>query len=207
MCKLMKYTLVLFCLLILSYTVLASDAPPTIPHEIWGEVVMNGNPASDGLVVKALIDGADHAQASTTIDGLFNVMVVGADSPLTYNDDPDCNVHWGNDEACIPCTQDVDCIEGPQDGDQIIVEVDGDQAMPFIKLDTGSSDEIEIVTPIGDWDKAGCVDMADFGFFVNNYGKTSLTIGWDPLYDLFLDDVVDMADFGYFVNSYGAGCQ
>ncbi len=195
--------------------VFASDnAPPALPVEIWGQATVDGSPAANDLVITAEVDGVNYAQGSpiTFNNGLYNVMLVGGDRELTYLGDYDCSDRWNRNppEACVQCSENQAsedyCIEGPQDDAKISIKINSITSMPFFSWLWGSSEEVDVITPIGDWDGAGCVDMADFGYFANHYGETPASSGWNIVYDLFGDDVVDMADFGYFANHYGEGC-
>ncbi len=121
-----------------SSLVLAADTPPPIPTEYWGRLLIDGVPAADGTQVK-YYDGSEWI-ITTTIDGWYNIIMTGGDSPLSYNDDPTCATHWANEEACIPCTQNVDCVEGPQQGDTVDLLVDG-KTVSVIWGDDASSDE------------------------------------------------------------------
>ncbi|MCK4522481.1 MAG: hypothetical protein KAU20_07950 [Nanoarchaeota archaeon] len=119
----MEYKLILglIILSILSAIVFASDAPPPIPTEYWGRLMIDGEPAPDGTPVSYF--NGDKWINTTTIDGWYNLIMTGGDSPLTYNDDSNCSQHEANGTACIPCTQDFDCVEGPQEGDTVNITV------------------------------------------------------------------------------------
>ena len=199
--------------IILSLFVYAGDdAPPALLTEFWGDLTQNGVAVPDGLAVTAEVDGVNYAQSSFTYAGMYDVMLVGGDRELTYNDDRNCAIHWGAGEACVPCVDEADCIEGPQDGDLIKIKVDNsaipadDGTMPYTLWEFGSNLQMSIITPIGDWAGDGCVDMTDFGYFANHYGESSASMGWSYMYDIFWDDIIDMADFGIFANHYGEGC-
>jgi len=199
----------LIVLVLFSMSVFASvdSAPPAIPSEYWGTVTLDGAPAGDGLAVTAEVGGTDYAQASTTSSGYYNVILVGGDRPLTYNDDPDCLNHPG--EACIPCVQDTsDCIEGPQDNSDVKIKISSTGSMPYVDWVEGSSYDVNIVAPLGDWSKEGCVDMTDIGYFANWYLQicTPLIPEECDIYDLYRDYVIDMADVGVFANNYLVGC-
>ncbi|MCK5282612.1 MAG: hypothetical protein KAK00_04340 [Nanoarchaeota archaeon] len=131
-----KYLLLL--VMVFSLPLVFSDAPPALPMEIWGEATIDGGSASDGLNVEAVIDGQNYAQYSVTEDGYYDVIITGLDKPLTYNNDSDCSTHWGNGEACVQCTQDVDCVEGPQDEENVKISIDGDDAEETFSLERGS---------------------------------------------------------------------
>lgn len=209
--KKINLSLVFFiAILVSSFSVCASDdAPPAIPAQYWGSVTMNGVLATDGLTVEALVNGINYAQAFQTLNGYYNVILVGGDRELTYEGDPTCAVHWVAEQACVPCDPETpgDCVEGPQDGADIMIKINSSIGnMPWLDWEKGSNTQADIVNPIGDWDKAGCVDMADFGYFANHYGETPASPGWNKIYDLYRDGTVDMADFGFFANHYNEGC-
>lgn len=205
------------------------DAPPALPSEYWGGVTNFGSAAADGLAIVAEVNGVDYTQGNpvTFNNGVYNIMSINGDRPLTYNDDSDCSDHWNRDppEACIQCTpcqggncvlgyNENTCIEGPQDGAIINIKINGVGVMPSVDWldwlnDPSIEEEVDIVTPIGDWSKDGCVDGADFGFYANHYGEICPQVHPLPLcriYDLILDGEVDGADFGPFANHYGEGC-
>lgn len=187
------------------------DAPPALPTEFWGDLTQNGAAVPDGLEVTAEVDGVNCAQSSFTSNGMYDVMLVNGDRELTYFDDQDCSTHWAASEACVPCSGEADCIEGPKDDDFIKIFLDGVGVMPFVGWLTGSNEEVEAVTPIGDWTKNGCVDMGDFiGPFADNYGlfcSMAHPIPACMMYDLTANGVIDMGDFiGPFADHYGEGC-
>lgn len=211
----MKYKLILglIILSILSSFVFASDnAPPALPMEVWGNVTVDGSPAINGLVVRAEVDGVNYAQASVTSGGEYNIILAGGDHELTNLSDYNCAIANAAGRACIPCSTDPlnedYCIEGPQDRNKIIIKVDSNQVMPAVDWVKGTAENINSVTPLGDWDKNGCVDMADFGYFANNYNQICAYLIPEACdyYDLFRDYGIDMADFGIFANYYGRGC-
>jgi len=124
-----------------SSLVLAADTPPPIPTEYWGRLMIDGAPAADGTEVK-YYDGSEWI-TTTTVDGWYNIIMTGGDSPLSYNNDRDCSIHWAAEEACIPCTSDADCIEGPQEGDDVNLVVESSD-VPVKWTDDASSGETQI---------------------------------------------------------------
>jgi hypothetical protein len=124
-------------------TLVFADAPPPIPTEYWGRLMIDGQPAPDGTEVKYW--NGEEWTTTTTLDGWYNIILTGGDSPLTYNDDPDCSTHWANQEACIPCTQNVDCVEGPQQGDTVQLVVN-DKPVSITWGTDASGDETVITT-------------------------------------------------------------
>lgn len=213
--KKINLSLVFFiAILVSSFSVCASDnAPPAIPSEYWGSVTMNGMLAANGLIVEALVNGINYAQAFQTLNGYYNVILVGGDRELTYEDDSTCAVHWGAGQACVPCDPGTpgDCVEGPQDGEIVKIKVSATGTMPSVDWVKGLAEDVDIVTPIGDWTKDGCVDMGDFvGPFTDNYLAACAMVHPLPaclIFDLNLDGIVDMGDFvGPFTDHYGEGC-
>lgn len=188
------------------------NAPPALPMEIWGTATMDGAPASDGLAVTAEIDGVDHAQVSTTSGGNYDIIIAGGDHELTNLSDPTCAIAWGAGNACIPCSTnpaDPDyCIDGPTNGKQVKVKVGTDDVMPSLDYVMGAAENLGLISPVGDWDENGCVDMGDFGYFANTYNTICAYLIPEECdyYDLFRDYLIDMADFGTFANYYGEGC-
>lgn len=125
----MRYKLLigLVILSLFSSIVFAVDnAPPPIPTEYWGRLMIDGGPAPDGTEIKYF--NGDEWIITTTVDGWYSLIMGGGDSVLTYLDDSTCATHWGNEEACIPCsTNPVDedyCVEGPQKGDDVNLVID-----------------------------------------------------------------------------------
>ena len=137
-----KYKLILglIMLSIFSSFVFASNAPPPIPTEYWGRLMIDGSPAPDGTEVK-YFDGTDWI-ITTTVDGWYTIIMTGGDSDLTFNDDHDCTAHWNAGEACIPCTQNVDCIEGPQTGNAVTIYLGNTPASVTWGDDTSSDESI-----------------------------------------------------------------
>jgi hypothetical protein len=115
----MKYKVLvgLGILILFSTIVFAGNAPPPIPTEYWGELIINDELAVDGTEIN-YFDGNDWI-ITTTTDGLYNIILTGGDSDLTFIDDPDCTDHDTANKACIPCLTNVEpgdenhCIEGP----------------------------------------------------------------------------------------------
>jgi len=140
----MKYKLIFGLILLSIFSAFVfADAPPPIPTEYWGRLMIDGQPAPDGTEVKYW--NGEEWTITTTVDGWYNLILTGGDSPLTYNDDPDCSTHWANQEACIPCTQDVDCVEGPNQGDTVQMLVD-DKPVSITWGTDASGDETVITT-------------------------------------------------------------
>ena len=81
--------------------VIASDnAPPALPSEYWGNVTINGDPAPDGLEVIGLVNSVLYGNMTGgTINGQYNLILEGGDRSLTYDNDRNCAVHWGNNDA------------------------------------------------------------------------------------------------------------
>ena len=124
-----------------SILVLASNAPPPIPTEYWGRLMINGAPAPDGTPV-SYWNGNEWIN-TTTVDGYYSLILTGGDSDLTFNNDPTCAIHNAAGQACIPCTLNVDCVEGPQEGDSVNILVDNNPT-PITWGDDASSDESAI---------------------------------------------------------------
>jgi len=125
----MKYKLILGLIILSMFSsiVFASDnAPPPIPIEYWGRLIIDGEPAPDGTPVD-YFNGEEWVN-TTTVDGWYNIILTGGDSDLTFLNDPTCAIHVGDGEACIPCSTnpaDPDyCVEGPQEGDTVNISVD-----------------------------------------------------------------------------------
>ncbi len=55
-----------------------ADSPPSIPETFTGNVTVNGEPAPDGTIVSAWIDGVEKAGQSIT-GGTYNLEVSGSD--------------------------------------------------------------------------------------------------------------------------------
>jgi len=139
----MKYKLIL-CLIILfifSAIVFASNTPPPIPTEYWGEALIDGEQAPAGTPITS-----DYGNTEVTGDGYYDVILTGGDSPLTYLDDPTCAIHEAADEACINCSTNAAdenyCIEGPQDGDEVYLILNG--ANITVEWDINLSDETDL---------------------------------------------------------------
>jgi len=143
----MKYKSCLGVIILLIFSTLVfADAPPPIPTEYWGRLLIDGQPAPDGTEVKYF--NGEEWIITTTTDGWYNIILTGGDSPLTYNDDPDCSTHWANEEACIPCTQDVDCVEGPQEGDTVSISADNVPASVIWDDDASSEENVIALIPV-----------------------------------------------------------
>lgn len=67
-----------------------SDSPGGVPHNFYGEVEINGQPAPDGVIIRAEIDGKTFG-LGTTEDGRY-----GYEGDSFYVDDPD-GFHDGNE--------------------------------------------------------------------------------------------------------------
>jgi len=208
--KIKLFLSIFVAVLISSFCVFASDdAPPAIPAEYYGTATVNGAAAADGLAVTGEVDGVNYAQSSQTLDGYYNIILVDGDRELTYNDDKDCATHWSAGEACVPCVDEADCIEGPQDGDIITLKIDGSEVMPLcLSWAKGEVTEIEAISPIGDWSKNGCVNLAsDFPYFGAHYEFICSDPGWELIYDLNCDCNINLAgDFPVFATHYEEGC-
>lgn len=215
----MKKYLILLGIIIVFCQFVLSESPPAIPMNVWGEATVDGSPVGDGLIVNAMIDGVDYAQASVTQGGGYDVILINGDRPLTYNDDPTCAAHWAADEACVQCTvgygpdhpgyENEYCIEGPEDGEIVSIKIDGNEVMPLcLSWAKGNFVEIETISPIGDWSKNGCVNLAtDFPYFGAHYDFTCSDSGWELIYDLNCDCVINLAgDFPIFGIHYEEGC-
>ncbi len=74
-----RNSLVVLVLVLLSQPALAL-AIPGVPHQFYGTVTINGNPAPDGTTVEAMIDG--RVVSTTTRDGKYGY------DPIFYVDDP-----------------------------------------------------------------------------------------------------------------------
>jgi hypothetical protein len=62
----------------------SADGPPPIPASFTGTVTVNGEPAQDGTVVSAFIDGAEIANAET-VNGEYGIGVPGsASATITF---------------------------------------------------------------------------------------------------------------------------
>lgn len=211
--KKIKLLLPIFVAMLIScFCVFAGDnAPPAIPVDYWGDATVDGASAGDGLAVTAEVSSVNYAQPSQTLSGMYSVILAGGDRELTYDDDRNCDYHWNTlNEACVPCVDEADCIEGPEDGEVVKIKVAGSGTMPYVDWVKGLAEEVDIVTPVADWSKDGCVDGVDFGFYANHYGEICPMTHPLPscrIYDLILDGVVDGSDFGPFANHYGEGCS
>ena len=127
----------------ISFVLASDDAPPPIPSEYWG-LVDNGS-VQDGLPVEGLVNGTNYAQPSQTLSGYYDIILVGGDKELTFNNDRNCSIHWAAGQACVPCQNKSDCIEGPEDGDAVVVEINGTQASPTLAWQAGFNDRQDLV--------------------------------------------------------------
>lgn len=119
--KKISFLLVTLTVLISSIVFAFDDAPPAIPSEYWG--IIDDSSIADGLPVTAEVNGVNYAQTSLTQNGYYDVILIDGDRELTYNNDRNCSIHWGNGQACIPCANELACIEGPQDGALVTIKV------------------------------------------------------------------------------------
>lgn len=199
-------SLILIAIMLCLFVSAGEDAPPALPSEFWGILTQNGNPVPDALTVTAEVDGMDYAQPASTLNGKYDVFLVGGDRELTYFTDQDCSIHWGAGEACVPCSGEADCIEGPQDGALVKIKVNNAGVMPYVEWLFGSNYYVEIVTPIGDWAKDSCVNTGDIPSFADHYGMVCGDPNWDPIYDLVWDCIINTGDIPIFADHYGEGC-
>ena len=72
----------LFGILISLFLITPAFAIPGIPHQFYGDVMINGAPAPDGSTVTAKIDGVEVA-STTTSEGRYGY------EPIFYVEDPD----------------------------------------------------------------------------------------------------------------------
>lgn len=143
MIKKTGFLFVVLSILFSSMVFASDDAPPAIPSEYWGAVSFNGAPVPDDYTATAEVDSVNFAQPSQTLNGYYDVILVNGDRELTYNDDRDCSIHWGNGEACVPCVDEADCIEGPQDGADIVLKVDSHIMKPYPNWEKGGSTNLD----------------------------------------------------------------
>ena len=135
--------IIVFLIMSISFVFASDDAPPALPSEHWG-LVDNGNVA-DSLTVTGEINSINYAQPSQTSGGYYDILLVGGDRELTYNNDRDCSVHWAAGEACVPCDNESDCIEGPQDGAEVSIKIDSTEASPKVTWLNGSSNRQDLI--------------------------------------------------------------
>jgi len=135
--------IIVFLIISISFVFASDDAPPALPSEHWG-LVDNGNVA-DSLTVTGEINSINYAQPSQTLGGYYDILLVGGDRELTYNNDRDCSVHWAAGEACVPCDNESDCIEGPQDGAEVSIKIDSTEASPKVTWLNGSSNRQDLI--------------------------------------------------------------
>jgi hypothetical protein len=113
-----KILLTAVFIILMSASVLAV---PGIPHQFWGAVTVNGQPASDGLTVTAKINGVE-VKSTTTSGGEYNLII---DDP--FNDRSGDAVNFfveGKDtdqslDYCNGCVNELDLsatIEGGSPG-------------------------------------------------------------------------------------------
>ena len=161
---------------------------PPMPGVFWGTAILDGNNVSVGDVVTAY-------DSNGTLCGNFTVNTEGYYGYLGVKGDNLNTTNITDDEGAI-------------ENDTITFYING------IEAGTGVWNEGEIKRvdlsaiplPIGDFNGDGCVDMTDFAYWVNHYGETPASPGWNDKYDLYDDDKIDMTDFAYWVNHYGEGC-
>ncbi|MBD3163583.1 hypothetical protein GF323_00085 [Candidatus Woesearchaeota archaeon] len=127
--------------------------------EVWGDAIVGGTPVADGLPVTAMVNNVDYAQASSTANGMYDVILVNGDRPLTYNDDPNCAAHWAAGEACVPCTpgygpahpgnENDYCIEGPQNGSVVNILINNSPTIPVFIWNEGSVAKQKLIVATG----------------------------------------------------------
>ena len=105
-----------------------------MPVEFWGTIN-----ASDGQNVTVTFNGSEFGDGS--IQNGFYSVIITADNPLTYLDDPTCASH----SPCIPCstvsTDDNYCIEGPTNGSSVTLNVGGNVTNATLVFDENPSGE------------------------------------------------------------------
>ncbi|MFH1642870.1 MAG: putative metal-binding motif-containing protein [Nanoarchaeota archaeon] len=131
----------LLCVLIGSMVCYAAEAPPSIPPEYWGSAIYNGQPAKDGLMVRAFAENGEYGQNSYTLNGYYSIILMNGDKQLTYLGDPSCENHWP-DQACVQCSTNIGsdnyCIEGPQTGDNVLIRINGSKVSPILTWQIGN---------------------------------------------------------------------
>ena len=141
--KKISFLFVTLTVLISSIVLAFDDAPPAIPSEYWG--IIGDGSIADGLPVTAEVNDVNYAQTSVTQNGSYNVILINGDRELTYNDDRNCSIHWGNGQACIPCANELACIEGPQDGTLVTIKVNDTVGTPTATWQSGNIVEQGII--------------------------------------------------------------
>lgn len=112
----------------------ADDDPPEVPASYYGEVMINGEPAPEGLVVTAEIDGEERGSIVIEEDGTFGGPTFG-DEMLTVEGDSDDE---GEPITFLVAGQEVDTGTDVtwESGDVTEVALTGeDIATPFIEID------------------------------------------------------------------------
>ena len=99
--RMMSKKLISFASFLLVALGAVSAQPPKIPFSPWGSVTINGQPAADGLSVKAYINDVLVAEMPGGTVGGYYALVVPADNP------------------------DTPAKDGGAAGDSIVVRVDG----------------------------------------------------------------------------------
>ncbi|MFP4400633.1 MAG: hypothetical protein ACLFPQ_02020 [Candidatus Woesearchaeota archaeon] len=192
-----------------------ADTRPPMPPDFLGEVTYYGALVEDGENVSAIYNNTNYASGLKTINGFYYLSFARIDDPITYNNDPDCQLH-DPCRTCIPGygpdhpgEEDEYCIEGlpaPDSGSPIILSIGGISVMPYAFYNDEYYGLMDVVSPIGDWERDGCVDTGDIPSFASHYDETCNDPGWDPIYDLNWDCVIDTADIPTFAEHYEEGC-
>ena len=141
--KNISFLFVTLTVLISSIVFALDDTPPAIPSEYWG--IIDDGSIVDGLPVTAEVNGVNYAQTSLTQNGYYDIILINGDRELTYNDDRDCSIHWGNGQACVPCANELTCIEGPQDGALVTIKVNNTIGAPTVTWQSGETIEQGII--------------------------------------------------------------
>jgi hypothetical protein len=98
-------------------------AEPVLPEEFYGSVYLNGNPASAGTVIVAMINGVPHGNFTTTVDGLYG-------GPDNFN--PRLKVE----------ANEADISAGPVN---ITFSVGGVQAFQIVPFQSGNSVRLDLI--------------------------------------------------------------
>ena len=129
----MKTPIIILMLLVISTTVSAIDAPPSIPLEVWGPIISGNRLSTTNATIVAVVEGTEISE-SVAANGKYRLTIVG-DNPLTDPLDPLCNVHYSRREACVPCTN--NCIEGPSEEKSVLLKASGVLQSPGIEWKQG----------------------------------------------------------------------